>query len=82
MFCYFQVYSKVNQFYIHIHTFFFRFFPHVGLYGVLSKSLLVIYFMYSSAYMSIPISQFILCLPPPSPGNYVCFDICDSSSIL
>ena len=36
-----------------------------------SKSLSVIYFIYSSMYMSIPISQFI---PPPlPPGNHVCF---------
>ena len=32
-------------------------------------SLLVIYFIYSSVYMSIPMSQFI---PPSPPGNHVC----------
>ena len=53
---------------IHISTFF-RFFSHIGHYRVLSRvpcvysrSLLVIYFIYSSVYMSIPISQFILSL--------------------
>ena len=61
---------------LHIHAVFFRFFSHIGLYGVLCRSLLVIYFVYSSAYISIPISQFIPF--PPSLGNYVCFHSCDS----
>ena len=44
--------------YIYIHSF--RFFSHIGHYRVLSSRLLQItYFIYSSVYMSIPISQFI-----------------------
>ena len=50
---------------------FFRFFSHIGYYRVLrrvsvvySRSILVIYFTYSSMYMSVPTSPFI---PPPTP---------------
>ena len=73
------MYSKVIQFYTYIFLFFFRFFSHTGHYRVLSRvtcaysrSLLVIYFVYSGMYMSVPISQFI---PPPLPSlvTYDCF---------
>ena len=59
---------------------------HIGHYRVLSRvlcviynrSLLIIYFIYSSVYMSVPISQFI---PPPfTLHNYMhVFCICDYS---
>ena len=49
-----------------IYPFFFRFLSHIGNYRILSRvpcansrSLLIIYFMYSSVYMLIPISYFI-----------------------
>ena len=64
----FQVYSNVNQLYIYIYPLFFRFFSHIGHYRVLGRvpcaiqQVLIIYFIYSSVCMSIPISQFI-----PSP---------------
>ena len=66
MLCYFLLYSKVNQLYVYIYPLFFRFFSHIGHSRVLiefSRSLLVIYFMYNSVYMSVPISQFISPLP-------------------
>ena len=57
MLCYFQVYSKVIQLYIHIY--FFRFFSLIGYYKILSIvpcaiSLLFIYFIYSSVYLLVP----------------------------
>ena len=61
MLCVFHVYSKVNQLYIYIYPFFFRFFSHIGYYRILTKfpvlysrSFLVICFMYSSVCMLIP----------------------------
>ena len=66
----FQVYSTVIHLYVYIYPLFFRFFSIVGYYGILSRvpcvysrSLLIIYFIYSSVSMSNLISQFI----PPSP---------------
>ena len=66
MLCYFQVYNKVNQLYIYIYPLFLDSFPiqFITEYWVefpvlYSRSLLVIYVIYSSKYMSIPISQFI-----------------------
>ena len=67
MLYYFWLYSMVNQLYIHINSLFFRFFSYIDHYRVLirvscvlySRSFLVIYFIYSSMYLSIPISQFI-----------------------
>ena len=50
--CYLKVYIKVNQLYIHIHPLFFRFLSHVALL-LDSRFLLVIYFKFSSVYMSI-----------------------------
>ena len=47
-----------------------------------SRSLLVIYFMYSSVYMSIPISHFIPPLPFPPDIHKFVFYICDSISVL
>ena len=49
----------------HIYPLFFRFFPHVGHYRVMFPVLYnryssVTYFIYSSVYMSIPASQFVL----------------------
>ena len=47
-----------------------------------SRSLLVIYFIFGSVYMSIPISQLI---PPPSlplGSHKFAFYICDSISVL
>ena len=73
MLCYFQVNSKVNQLYIGIYTLFFKIiFPYRPLqsiaFPVLNSSfLLVIYFIYSSVYMSVPISQFI---PSHLPLNF------------
>ena len=54
----------MNQLYIHIHAPFFRFFCDIDHCRVefpvlYSRSLVVIYFVYSSVYMSILISQFI-----------------------
>ena len=46
-----------------------------------SRSLLVIYFIYSSVYMSIPISQFIPPPLPPSNDEFV-FYICESIPVL
>jgi len=47
-----------------------------------SRCLFVVYFIHSSVYMSIPISQLIP-LPPLSPSNhYLLFYICDSISVL
>ena len=37
MLCWFQVYSKVNQFCIYIYAFFFRFFSNIGHYRVLRR---------------------------------------------
>ena len=62
-----MLYSKVNQLYVHIYPLFFKFFSHIGYYGILniefsvlySWSLFVIYFIYSNEYVSIPVSQFI-----------------------
>ena len=75
---------------IYIDPLFLRFFSHIGHYRVLSRvpcaihtvgSLFVIYFMYSSMYMSIPISQFIFPHPLP-PGNHkFVFYICNSISV-
>ena len=45
-----------------------------------SKPLLVIYFIYSSVYISIPISQFIPSPLPPGSHKFV-FYICDSISV-
>ena len=51
---------------------FLSFFPHIGHYSVLSRvpcaiqSLLIIYFIYSCVYMSIPVFQYI---PPPFPPS-------------
>ena len=74
------MYSKVSQFHIYIYLLFFRFFTHIGPYRIMSRvpmlysrSLLVIYFIYSSVYMSFPISQFI-----PLPFYRFVFYICDS----
>ena len=30
-------YSKMNQLYIYVYPFFFRFFPHIGYYRILSR---------------------------------------------
>ena len=63
------MYSKVNQ--LHIYLLCFRLFSHISHYRVLrfpvlySKSSLVIYFIYSNVYVSIPVSQFILPLLLP-----------------
>ena len=62
--------SKVNQSYVYIYTLFLRFPSHLGQHRALSRVpcvlysrfSLVIYFIHSSVYMSVPISQFI----PPS----------------
>ena len=68
MLCLPQVYSKVNQWYICIcfHPFLKDSFPikaiteyWVGFPVLYSRFLLVIYFIYSSVYMSVPIFQFI-----------------------
>ena len=83
MLCCFHVYSKVNQFYMHTrahthtrtHTglLFFKFFHCTGHYRVLSRV------PYSTIYMSIPISQFILLPFSPVtiyflyPWFYFCF---------
>ena len=47
------MYSKVNQLYIHIYPLFFRFFSEYSVeFPVLySRSLLVIFFIYSSVYI-------------------------------
>ena len=37
MVCYFLLHSKVNGLFVDIYALFFRFFPHVGYYGVLSR---------------------------------------------
>ena len=57
--------NKVNQLYMNIHPLFFRFPSHLGHHRALSivlcaiQEVLVIYFIYSSVYMSVPVSQFI-----------------------
>ena len=56
------MYNEVNQLYIYMYLFFFKLFYYLGYYRILSsvpcaiytRSLLVIYFKYSSVYMSIP----------------------------
>jgi len=61
----------MNQLHMYIYPLFLRFFSYIGHYRVLRRVpratqlsiLLIIYFIYSSMYMSIPISQFI---PPYS----------------
>ena len=85
----FLLYSKVNQSYIYIYPLLFRFPSHLGLYRVLSRvpvlhsrSLLVTYFIHSSVYVSIPISQFIPLPPFPSGNHKFVFYICDSISVL
>ena len=57
MLCLLQVYSQVNQLYIYIYSFFFRFFSQIVHYRVLSnfpvlvsRFLLPINFVYNSAY--------------------------------
>ena len=56
MLCWFQVYSKAIQLCVYIYPFFFRFFPHIGYYKILSRvpcaiqQVMVIYFIYSSVY--------------------------------
>ena len=63
MLCQFQVYSKMTELYKY--PLFFRFFSHISHYRVLSRvpcalwQTLLICFIYSSGYMSAPISQFI-----------------------
>ena len=59
--------SNVNQLYVHIYPLVLGFPSHLGHQGKLSRVfhsmeyfLLVIYFMHSSVYRSIPISQFFL----------------------
>ena len=37
MLCYFQVYRKLIQLYVNICPFFFRFFPHIGYYRILTR---------------------------------------------
>ena len=78
MLCQFHVYSKVIQLYIYMYLFFFKYFSQFffhfnteywAVFPVLySRSLLVIYFKYSSVYMSISNSQSI---PPPHPSPLV-----------
>ena len=67
----------MNRLCIYIHLLFFRLFSQIGYYRVPSRSLLVICFICSNVYMSVPISQFI---PPRLPlGNHkFVFCICDS----
>ena len=55
------MYSKVIQLSIYMYLFCFKFFSYTGYYRILSRvpcaihyALLVIYFKYSSVYMSIP----------------------------
>ena len=66
--CIFQVYSKVIQLYMYL--FFFKFFPHLGYYRILSRvpvpysrSLLIIYFKYSRVYRSVLVAQTVKNLP-------------------
>ena len=74
---------------MHIYPHFLRFFVCIGHNKVLcrvpsaSRSLLVIYFIYNSLHMSIPISQFILPqLTFPSDNYKFNFYICNSTSLL
>ena len=74
----FLLYNRVNLLYIHIYPLFFRFYSHIGHYRVLSRVpcaicsiiaiVLVISYIYSTVYMSIPVSQFIIPLQP-CPGS-------------
>ena len=73
---------------IHISTLFFRFF-FLWIIRVLSRVscalnrfLLNIYFIYSTIYLSIPISQFIPPALPPLGNHKLVFYICDSISVL
>ena len=72
--------------YTHIHIpLFFRFYPQIGHYRALcsyGRFLLVIYFMYSNMYMSIPISQSIPAPPFPNSNHKFVFYICDSILVL
>ena len=72
--------EKWNHLYMYIYPlFFFLSLSHVGHYRVefpISRSLLVIYFIYSRVYMSIPLSQLIPLLTTPI--SMFVFYICDS----
>ena len=64
MLCQFLLYTKVNQLYTYNIL---KFYSHISHYRVLSRVscamqqfLLIIYFIYSSVYMSISVCQFIL----------------------
>ena len=54
----------------------------VGFLVLYNRFSLVIYFIYSSVYRPIPISQFIPTLPSPLVNHKVIFYICDSISAL
>ena len=54
----------------------------VGFLVLYNRFSLVIYFIYSSVYMSIPISQFIPTLPSPLVNHKIIFYVCDSISAL
>ena len=84
--CYFLLYSDMNQLYVYKYPLFFEFPSYLGHHRIVefpmlySRLSLVIYFMHSSVYMSISISQFILYLlfPPLSVHMtvlYICIPI-------
>ena len=76
--------------YTYIYPFFFRFFPHIDYYRILSRefsvcysrSLLVIYDSYSRVYLLIPYSSFIPPRPVPFGIHKFVFQVCESVSVL
>ena len=70
------MYSKVNQLYIYKYSLIFRFFSHVSHHRVLStvscaiRQFLISYSIYSSKYMSIPVSQFTYFLILPDTAEF------------
>ena len=84
--CVFLLYSRVNQ-YKYTYPFFFRFFSSLVYYRVLGRvpwaiQSVILYFICSSVYMLISVSQFI---PPPTyplSNHEFIFYICHSISIL
>ena len=90
MLCWFQVYSRVIQLYGYVYSFFFRFFSHIDYQNIEycspvlhSRSLLVIYLVYSSVCLYVRPKLLIYSFSPHFPfGNHkFVFDICDFVSV-
>ena len=63
---------------VYIH-FFFRFFSHIGYYRILSKSLLIVYFIYRSVYIYVNPKLLIYSSPLPFPfaNRKFLFEVCE-----